>query len=470
MSSAEKVRVRFAPSPTGFMHIGNVRAAIFNWLLARHTGGEFLLRVEDTDRERFRQEYVDVIVGSLNWLGLNTDEEPVFQSKRANAHLTVAHKLLSEGKAYPCFCSEEELEKLKSESAHGFKYPGTCRSRSWTKADLEKPHAIRFKIPNECYFVEYTDLIRGKVTVSREQLDDFVIVRSCGMATYNFCNVVDDSFMNISHVIRGEDHISNTLKQILIYEALGLNAPEFAHLPLVFGAPGEKLSKRHGAVSVDEYRTQGFLPDALINYLARLGWSHGDQEVFSREELAQHFTLKDVGKSAGIFDIKKLEWLNGVHLRRTPAKDLLERIAEMDELLQLQMRDAWTGKQLELLVELYRERATTLQDIVKPIVALAKAPEKLDLKLIQKGNVPEMSQVVKEFLDRFVEQDGGVAANLLDLAKEICADQEVKLVVLAQALRLAITGGIQSPGIFELISLMKLESVQIRIERLLDIL
>ncbi|MCK4499311.1 hypothetical protein KAU11_02350, partial [Candidatus Babeliales bacterium] len=205
-------------------------------------------------------------------------------------------------------------------------------------------------------------------------------------------------------------------------------------------------------------------------YLARLGWSHGDQEVFSREELAQHFTLKDVGKSAGIFDIKKLEWLNGVHLRRTPAKDLLERIAEMDELLQLQMRDAWTGKQLELLVELYRERATTLQDIVKPIVALAKAPEKLDLKLIQKWNVPEMSQVVKEFLDRFVEQDGGVAANLLDLAKEICADQEVKLVVLAQALRLAITGGIQSPGIFELISLMKLESVQIRIERLLDIL
>ncbi|MDZ4224277.1 MAG: glutamate--tRNA ligase, partial [bacterium] len=319
MKNNNRVRVRFAPSPTGHLHIGGARTALFNYLFARNLKGTFILRIEDTDRERSTQEYTDFILKGMEWLGMEWDEGPFHQTERMDIYREHVEKLLKEGKAYRCYCLPEELEtRRKALLAAGKKpkYDGKCRTMdSGLGTEDQKPYCIRFKAPQEGNLT-FNDICRGEITFNREELDDMIIARTDGSPTYNFTVVVDDVTLKITHVIRGDDHLNKTPRQIQLYEALNYPIPHFAHLPMILGPDKQKLSKRHGAVSVIEYKTYGFLPEAMLNYLARLGWSHGDQEIFTKEELVQFFDLNVVGKSPSVFDIEKCKWVNHQHMMK----------------------------------------------------------------------------------------------------------------------------------------------------------
>ena len=315
-----EVRVRFPPSPTGNLHIGGARTALFNWLFARHHGGKFLVRIEDTDLERSKQEYVDDILASLDWLGFDIDEEVVYQSKRIDRHREVVNELLEKGLAYKCECTQEELDLVREQCRREkktFKYPGTCRD----KTSVSEKHVIRIRM-KDAGETSYEDLCRGTITVSNDVIDDWVIVRTDGSPTYNFVCVVDDHDQRMTHVLRGDDHINNTPKQVQLYELLGYEIPKFAHFPMILGPDKTKLSKRHNAPSTLEYKRMGYLPEAVINFLVRMGWGHGDQEVFTVEELKQLFTLDKVGKSNAVFNPEKLDWVSGHHLRMKKAGEL----------------------------------------------------------------------------------------------------------------------------------------------------
>ena len=473
MADNKKVRVRFAPSPTGHLHVGNSRVAIFNWLYARHNNGTYLLRVEDTDVQRSTKEYLDSQLSSLEWLGLDSDEPVLYQMTRIDEHKKIIKELVAKNLAYPCFCDPEELDKKRAECRQAgktYKYDGTCRKLKYTEDDCKKPYAIRYKVPEDCKFVEFKDLVRGKVRVDSEHLDDFIIMRRDGIPTYNFVVVVDDIYMKISHVIRGEDHISNTHKQILIYNALGAGLPKFAHLPMILGPAGNRLSKRDSAVSVREYREQGFLSDALCNYLVRLGWSHGDQEIFTRDEMIKFFDFDHVGKKGAIFDIKKLEWLNGVYLRQKNFDELLVAIKDLGNDYYQQIQELWNTDQLTFLFDQYKQRATRLLDMIHDIISLAHDPKVLNLDLIKKWNSPKTPELLKMFLDEFekLEEKDFSHDILIGLAKSVCEKLELKLVVLAQPLRLALTGKIFSPGVFDLIKALGKEKTIKRVKLLID--
>ncbi|WP_333798626.1 glutamate--tRNA ligase, partial [Trichlorobacter lovleyi] len=309
------LRVRFAPSPTGYLHVGGARTALFNWLYARHFGGTFILRIEDTDTERSTQQSVDAILQGMEWLGLDWDEGPFYQTDNFPLYKQHVQKLLDEGKAYRCWCRPEELEaKREAAMAEGRKpkYDGTCRHRQ--DQPLDQPHVIRFKAPEEGE-TAFEDLIKGRIAFPNAELDDLIISRTDGTPTYNFCVVIDDALMRISHVIRGDDHVNNTPRQIQLYEALGYPVPIFAHVPMILGSDKARLSKRHGATSVIAYRDMGYLPEALNNYLVRLGWSNGDDEIFSREEMVQKFDIANVGRSPSVFNPDKLNWLNAHYIK-----------------------------------------------------------------------------------------------------------------------------------------------------------
>ncbi|MBI5166870.1 MAG: glutamate--tRNA ligase, partial [candidate division NC10 bacterium] len=360
------VRVRFAPSPTGYLHVGGARTALYNWLFARHHKGTFILRIEDTDVERSTEEAAGAIVEGMTWLGLEWDEGPYRQAERLKLYQKYARELVEAGRAYYCYCTPEELEaRRKTALAEGRspKYDGRCRDLR--ERDKTRPHAIRLRLPQVGRTVVH-DLIHGDVVFENAELDDFILLRSDGFPTYNFACVVDDSLMGITHVIRGDDHLSNTPRQVLLYQALGFSPPQFAHLPMILGPDRTRLSKRHGATSVQAYKEIGYLPEALVNYLARLGWSHGDQEVFSREELIQYFSLEKVGKTPAVFDPAKLEWLNGHYLRSAePARlaDLLPSFWEEGGVGrggELARRDkSW----LQGVARLFQERAKTLSEL-----------------------------------------------------------------------------------------------------------
>ncbi|MDR2861842.1 MAG: glutamate--tRNA ligase, partial [Syntrophobacterales bacterium] len=319
------VKTRFAPSPTGFLHVGGARTALFNWLYARHQGGTFVLRIEDTDQQRSTEESTRAILDAMDWLGLNWDEGPFFQARRVENHRSMAQELLQEGKAYYCTCTPEELEeKRKTAMAEGRKpkYDGACRNKNLPCS----PNAVvRFRCPDTGSTM-FHDLIKGPVVINNEELDDLIIERRDRYPTYNFAVVVDDAEMGITHVIRGDDHVNNTPKQILLYEALGCAVPQFAHVPMILGADKARLSKRHGATSVMVYKEMGYLPEALMNYLVRLGWAHGDQEIFSREELIKLFTLEAVGRSAAVFNPEKLLWLKQHYIREYSVERLAEEM------------------------------------------------------------------------------------------------------------------------------------------------
>jgi glutamyl-tRNA synthetase len=357
------VRTRFAPSPTGYLHIGGARTALFSYLFARHHGGKFILRIEDTDRERSTQESIRAIIDALTWLRLEWDEGPFFQSQRVDLYRQRAEQLLREGKAYRCYCSAEIVEakrKAAMKSGRKLMYDRTCRNLA--PAPSTQPFAVRFKAPLEGETV-VPDLVKGHVIFPNSELDDLILVRSDGTPTYNFCAVVDDAEMAITHIIRGEDHLTNTPKQIQLYRALGYAEPALAHIPLILGPDRTRLSKRHGATSVMAYRDMGYLPDALVNYLVRLGWSHGDQEIFSRAELIEKFSLETVGKAAGVYNLEKAEWLNFQYLKAMPVGALAEAVKPFigRKGYSVPGDDAW----LASMVATLQERAKTLVELVE---------------------------------------------------------------------------------------------------------
>ena len=388
----EPVRVRFAPSPTGHLHVGGARTALFNWAFARRHGGVFILRIEDTDAERSTEESLDGILDALTWLGLDWDEGPPTagyrQSERNEIYRAHADRLLAEGKAYRCRCTPALLDSLRAAAqARGetFRYPGTCRDAG---VPASEPHALRLRIADTGQ-TAVEDLLHGTVRFDHSQLDEWIIVRTDGTPTYNFCVVVDDVTMKITHVIRGDDHLSNTPKQVQCYQALGYPTPVFAHVPLILGPDKRRLSKRHGASSVQAFREEGILPEALFNYLARLGWSHGDQEVFSREDVAAHFDLSHVGQAAAVFDRAKLEWLNQHWIKTLPPEQVAERLVPYLERAGLPppADRAWLAR----VVVTLRERARTLVEMAESARFYFEAPAAYDPAAAAKFWTPEAS-------------------------------------------------------------------------------
>lgn len=466
----KEIVVRFAPSPTGSVHVGNARAAIFNWLFARHNNGTFLLRIEDTDLQRSKDEYTQIVLKSMDWLGLDFDRPPVFQSQRLDIYAQIIEKLISQDDAYFCQCKSEDLDLLRDQAlgqGKNFTYPGTCRDKK-----LNGPlgtMAVRLKIPQNGSWFQYNDLIKGMVVFPKEQIDDYVIARSDGSPTYNFCVVIDDSAMGITHVIRGEDHISNTPKQLALYQILNLKAPKFAHLPMVLSPEGGRLSKRDGAVSVQDYIREGFLPQAMLNYLVRLGWSHGDQEIFSKSELIELFSLEQIGKKGAVFDRKKFEWLNSHYIRQSSSQELKKAYLYIDESQIAELEGFWGNESLDKLINLYASRANTLVQIFEQIKNLQKAPENLDVSLCKDWLVNQTKSALEQFLKVIESTNWPINSQvLIDQAKKICVDFGIKLVNVAQPLRLAITGSVQSPGIFEIIELLDQQSVIVRIKNLVE--
>lgn len=465
------VRVRFAPSPTGHLHIGGLRTAIFNWLFAKHHNGAYLLRIEDTDLERSKQEYTDSIMSSFEWMGIQPDEPVVIQSERVQAHRTAVQQLIAQKKAFYCFCTQEEVvarHKTRMGADDLFvKYDGLCRHKQVTQEDLAKPHAIRFALPFSKGPITFDDLIHGTITIDAEQLDDFVIFRSDGTPMYNFVVVVDDAFMGITHVIRGEDHISNTPKQILLYKALGYHVPRFGHLPMILGPSGDRLSKRDGATSVLEYRVTGYLPDALFNYLVRLGWAHGDQEIFSRQELITLFSLEAVNKKASIFDFQKLAWLNGVYLRQLSDKDILDRVVHDVEPNLRNELAPWTDQQIIAAITLYKERVRTFTELVTELRALRTscvtyAPEDYQ-QFINSQTADQLRQVI-QILDA---QPLFTVEVVSECIKNLTKQLGIKLVSVAQPIRIALVGKSASPGIYELLTFLGKEESIARLRALI---
>ncbi|GIW41163.1 MAG: glutamate--tRNA ligase [Candidatus Binatia bacterium] len=459
-----EVRTRFAPSPTGFLHVGGARTALFNYLFARHHGGRFVLRIEDTDRERSTPEAVRAILDSLEWLELRWDEGPFFQSERAELYRKEAERLWRSGAAYWCGCPPEALEeKRKAALAEGRNplYDRTCRNLGLGPGENR---VLRFRSPLEGT-TGFVDRIRGAIAFQNSDLDDWIVLRSDGSPTYNFAVVVDDAEMRITHVIRGEDHIANTPKQILVYRALGFPLPEFAHVPLILGLDRARLSKRHGATSVGAYREEGYLPDAVVNYLVRLGWSHGDQEIFTREELIEKFTLEAVGKSAGVFNPEKLLWVNAQHMKRTPP----ERLAELARPF-LEARGyaippdpAW----LVRLVEAFRERARTLVELADMVHYFFSEDVSPDPEAATRHLGPEGRAVLREVrgeLERLAEWSEESLRRCFEALRERLG---VGLGKIAQPVRVAVTGGTSSPGIYEVLFLLGRERTLARIDRVL---
>jgi len=459
------VRTRFAPSPTGSLHIGNVRSGLFAYLFARHNRGDFILRIDDTDRERSTQESLNEILTDLRWLGMEWDEGPpdpgYFQTNRVGRHLECALRLVRERKAYPCYCSAEELE-AKRKTAEKEKrrpiYDRKCRGRDFP-ADLALPdrsagrnYTIRFAMPETGQTV-VDDLVKGRLVFENTDLDDLIIVRSDGSPVYNFASIVDDIDFRITHVVRGDDHVPNTPRQMQMAYALGFTPPAFAHMPQVMGADGAKLSKRHGATSVRAYREGGYFPEAMLNYLARLGWSHGDQEIFSKQELMEFFDFAGCGKSAGIFNPEKLLWLNFHYLKERPLAQLASEVKPFiaQRGLSIPGDDAWLQKMIATL----RERAKTQVELVEFAGFYLKDQIEIDPKAAAKFLKPEIKEQLSALADQIEALSGDFSEQTVQAAfEQVLSRFNLKLGQLAQPVRVALTGGTVSPGIYEVIAVM----------------
>jgi len=436
------VRTRFAPSPTGMLHIGGARTALFSWLYARHFGGEFVLRIEDTDKERSTDEATQVILDGMKWLGLDWDGEPVYQGARQDLHIAAVNKLLEEGKAYKCYCSREELDHMREkQKLAGQKpmYDGRCRER--TDTPEHEPFVIRFKSPNEGE-TWVRDMVLGDVCFPNAELDDLIIMRSDGTPTYNLAVVVDDADMDITHVVRGSDHLNNTPRQIQLYEALDLKVPNFAHIPLIHGPDGAKMSKRHGSVAITEYREQGYLPVAVVNYLARLGWSHGDDEVFSVEQLTELFDLNAVGKSASRFDQAKLDWLNAHWIKESNADDLVD---EVKRFLNVDMQDEQAA--LPAVIACLQERSKNLIELADGARFFYVAPSEYQEKAVKKNFKEGTWALLEAFITQAASLPEWTAESAHGLIESVCATAEVNMGKLAQPIRILLSGGPVSPPI-----------------------
>ena len=460
------VRGRFAPSPTGHLHIGGARTALFNWLYARHNKGIFILRIEDTDRTRSTKEYISSIIEGIKWLNLDWDEGPYRQTDRFDVYRRYADKLLKEGKAYYCYCSPEELEQRRQEAlAQGKspKYDGRCKKLK--EPIPERKPAVRFRMPQEGETV-VNDLIKGRVAFENAYLDDLIIMRSDGTPTYNFTVVVDDVDMNITHVIRGDDHLNNTPKQIHIYAALGYEVPLFAHLPMILGADKTRLSKRHGATSVMAYNDMGYLPDALVNYLVRLGWSHGDQEIFTKDELIKYFSFEDIGKSAAIFNPEKLLWLNSQYIINSSSERLIELVMPFLVKENVIKEDrTFDKKWLSKAINTLKERSRTLIELANSLRYYLVEDIEYDLKAKEKFlNENSLASLV-EVKEALKTLDNFIAPEIERVFMSIVEKQKTKLGKIAQPVRVAITGRTESPGIFEVLEIVGKEKTLKRLER-----
>ncbi|EFL52914.1 glutamyl-tRNA synthetase [Solidesulfovibrio fructosivorans JJ]] len=458
---------RFAPSPTGYLHIGGARTAIFNWLLARHTGGKFLLRIEDTDLVRSNADMTKSILDAMEWLGLDHDGEITYQSQRFDIYNQYIDKMLETGHAYWCSCTPEEVEAMREQARQkGLKpkYSGRCREAGLGPGP---GRVVRLKAPIAGATV-VDDMVKGPVSFDNAELDDMVLRRPDGSPTYNMAVVVDDATMGVTHIIRGDDHLNNTPRQILIYKALDLPLPRFGHVPMILGPDKKKLSKRHGATAVMEYETEGFLPEAMLNGLVRLGWAYGDQELFSREELVKFFSTDNLGSSAAVFDKAKLLWLNAHYIKESPASRLAVLVNAFLE------RKGYPSQDLEYLariVPLLQPRAQTLAEMADKTESFVAATDDLtyDMKAVQKFLTPDVREhladvrAILDALCRFDEpsMEQAVAAYL--------EAKELKFKKLAQPIRVAITGGTASPGLFETMAVMGKKRVLSRIDRALSL-
>ena len=457
----DKVVTRFAPSPTGYLHIGGARTALFNWLYARHTGGVMLLRIEDTDRERSTDAATTAILDGLSWLGLQWEGEPVSQFERAPRHREVAEALVAAGQAYRCYATQQDLEEMREKArAEGRppRYDGRWRDRDPSEAPSGVKPAIRIKAPREGETIVH-DRVQGEVRFPNKDLDDFIILRSDGNPTYMHAVVVDDHDMGVTHIIRGDDHLTNAARQTIIYQAMGWDVPVMAHIPLIHGPDGAKLSKRHGALGVEAYRAMGYLPEALRNYLLRLGWSHGDDEVMSTQDMIGWFEIEDVNKGAARFDYAKLEALNGVHMRQTPDGDLLELflatlpfIAERGA-IPVELSANQKAMLLAALPGL-KERAKTLVELAdsaqylfvqRPLVLDEKAAQILDT---------EARGVLARLVPQFTALGEWSAASTEAAVREFAEAEALKLGKVAQPLRAALTGRATSPGVFDVLAVL----------------
>ncbi len=469
--SSDSFRVRFAPSPTGNPHVGNFRTALYNYLLARHNGGQFLLRIEDTDKERSKKEYETSILDSLRWMGMEWDEEPVYQSQRIERHKEEALRLLDAGLAYRCHCTLERLDALRKEQQDAGKtpmYDGCCRDAN--HEDDGTPYCVRLKTPQEG-FTKINDPIRGDVEVSNREVDDIIMVRSDGTPVYNFAVVVDDHDMNITHVIRGDDHLNNTIKQVQIYQSLGYDLPIFAHLPQILGQDKARLSKRHGATGVMEYRDQGYLPEAIMNYLARLGWGHGDQELFSKQELVDLFSLDACNKSAAVFDPKKLEWINAEQIKLLPVEEFGCRFIEFALAKGVLTQEQCDNVEfINQIASCTRERVRTLDEIYEKIAFVYKDEYEYPEKESRKAFKPEAMTAVADLAVYAAEHSADTLSHedWENAFKEIMEKREIKMRLFAQAVRLGLTGSKVSPPIFDVIGLLGNEKVAQRLNSAIE--
>jgi len=455
------VVTRFAPSPTGLLHIGGVRTALFSWLYARRHGGKFILRVEDTDRERSTDEAVRVILDGMRWLGLTEDEGPYYQTKRYDRYRQVIQQFLDQGLAYRCYCTKEELDAMRERqlaSKEKPRYDGRWRDSKQAPPPGVVP-TIRFRNPLDGEVV-VDDLVHGRTVFQNSELDDLIIQRSDGNPTYNFCVVVDDWDMGVTHVIRGDDHLNNTPRQINLLQALGAKPPVYAHVPMILGSDGAKLSKRHGAVSVLEYQKEGFLPDALLNYLVRLGWSHGDQEIFTREQMIAAFDIAHVGKAASAFNQDKLLWLNQQHIIMAPRATLVAGLREQLALLGVVSDDE---QMLGGVVEALRERAKTLKEMAASSLFFFREPA-MDEKAVAKHLTAEARALLAELAAAMAQAPEWTAPALHTLLQEFAAARTLGLGKVAQPLRVAVTGGTVSPPIDATLALLGRERVLARLQ------
>lgn len=463
-----KIVSRFAPSPTGYLHIGGARTALFSWLLARAAGGEFRLRIEDTDRERSTQEATDAIIDSMKWLGLEHDGEIVFQSTRADRHNEVIDQLIADGHAYYCQCSKEDVDAMREKAmkeGRKPKYDGTCREKGLTEG------VVRLKAPQEGS-TGFIDMVKGPINVENTEMDDMILRRSDGTPTYNLAVVVDDHDMGVNTVLRGDDHVNNTPRQILIYRAMGWDVPQFGHVPMILGPDKKKLSKRHGALSVMEYEKMGYLPEAVCNYLARLGWSHGDQELFSMEEMVKLFSTDNLGKSPSVFDLTKFEWVNGQYMQKADPKvlagmlhDFLTRAVGEEEAKSVSEAD------FEQIAPLLQQRAKSVVDMLdqaKPFIVDAPYLP-YDENAVKKFLTDETKPLLYEIAERIEAMDEFTEKALEDVHRQFLEDKDIKFKVIAQPIRVAIVGKTQSPGLFETMMVLGKSQTLARMKRAVEL-
>lgn len=460
MKEKKAVRTRFAPSPTGYLHIGGARTALFNWLYARHHGGVFILRIEDTDQLRSTEESTRAILEAMTWLGLTWDEGPYFQAERIQTYRDMVEKLLQEGKAYYCTCTPEELEeKRKQALAEGRKpkYDGTCRDRN---LPATTGAVVRFRAPEVGVTIVH-DLIKGDIAFQNEELDDLVIQRADGFPTYNFAVVVDDALMGITHVIRGDDHVNNTPRQILLYEALGFPVPKFAHVPMILGADKTRLSKRHGATSVMAYKEMGYLPEALVNYLVRLSWSHGDQEIFSLDELIAYFDLDGVGRSPAVFNPDKLLWLNQHYIREYPIEKLVACVKPFWEKKGYDVADE---NYLAKIIQDFKPRVKTLLELAEQATFYFVEDLTYDREAAAKYFTVQIKGYLQELRSRLKNWPDYSKEGIERFFQVFTEEMGIKLKTIAQPLRVALTGKTVSPGLDEVMLTLGRERVLKRLD------